>query len=175
MLGSFCIRLLISGSIARIWWCSLSSCIEWLQHILPMSPHCLSFHAFFSLVGSRWKKWRGAQAVTWGGSALNLRSTLASTDAPRLPGWGFRDANLRWIKMLEDIDQNRIKWGGCCILSLWTTCPLETKLNSEEKSKCARWKRGCAVLLCWCSLFQNFLYLFRVHFYLFVSLLPCLS
>jgi Domain of unknown function (DUF6451) len=86
---------------------------RWLGHVLRMPPHRLTRRALFSEPGIGWKLQRGGQAMTWHRSMKQLTSRLASVDATRLPGWGPKDSQHRWMETLSDMAQNRNQWRLC--------------------------------------------------------------
>ncbi|VDP84560.1 unnamed protein product [Echinostoma caproni] len=117
-------------SIARIWWehrvsndevvlrvlgadsRSLTEVIalhrfQWLGHVLRMPAHRLHFRALFAFAGQGRKKRRGVQTMTWRRCMKKLASALASVGAARLPGWGPKDEDCRWLETLRDMAQSR--------------------------------------------------------------------
>ncbi|KAA3674805.1 uncharacterized protein DEA37_0012935 [Paragonimus westermani] len=51
---------------------------------------------------------------------------LATVDRVRLPGWGPRDSQSRWLETLGEMAANRAQWRECC------RCLSELSVNSSE-------------------------------------------
>ena len=92
--------------------------LRWLGHVLRMPVHRLPYRALFARAGQGWKKRRGGQAMTWRRSMKKLTSSLASVGSVRLPGWGPRDDDCRWLETLSVMAQNRNQWRECCLVCL---------------------------------------------------------
>ena len=124
-------------SIARVWWqhhvsnevvrgkvsgeCGrslhdivLQHRLRWLGHVLRMPPHRLPRRALFALPSPNWKKPRGGQAMTWRREVKRLTSSLASAGSVRLPGWGPKDGECKWLETLEVMAWDRNQWRECC-------------------------------------------------------------
>ena len=92
--------------------------LRWLGHVLRMPAHRLPLRALFARAGQGWKKRRGGQTMTWHRGMKKLTSALASVGASRLPGWGPRDEDCRWLETLRDMAQSRSQWRECCMTCL---------------------------------------------------------
>jgi hypothetical protein len=68
----------------------------------------------FALPGHGWKKQRGGQPMTWSRGVKKATSNLASVGSSRLPGWGPKDDENRWLETLGDMAQSRSQWRACC-------------------------------------------------------------
>ena len=92
--------------------------LRWLGHVLRMPAHRVPIRALFARAGQGWKKRRGGQVMTWRRGMKSLASPLASVGAARLPGWGPRDEDCRWLETLRDMAQNRSQWRERCRVCL---------------------------------------------------------
>ncbi|WP_432422665.1 reverse transcriptase domain-containing protein [Streptococcus dysgalactiae] len=88
--------------------------LRWLGHVLRMPAHRLPYRSLFATPGHGWKKRRGGQSMTWRRGMKKLSAALASVGPSRLPGWGTRDPECRWLETLRDMAQNRSQWRECC-------------------------------------------------------------
>ncbi|CAH8297389.1 unnamed protein product [Schistosoma turkestanicum] len=96
--------------------------LRWLGHVLRMPNQRLPRRALFCSVGIGWKKARGGQTKTWQKSMKSLTSGLSHVGNCRLPGWGPRDDNNRWLETLNDMAQNRSQWRQC----IYSLCSLKS-------------------------------------------------
>jgi exonuclease III len=88
--------------------------LRWLGHVLRMPAQRLPRRAMFALPGHGWKKQRGGQPMTWSRGVKKTTLSLASVGSSRLPGWGPKDSEHRWLETLEDMAQSRSQWRVCC-------------------------------------------------------------
>ena len=88
--------------------------LRWLSHVLRMPARRLPQRALLALPGRGWKKRRGGQPMTWRRSVKKVSSVLARVGSSRLPGWGRKDDENRWLMTLGDMAQSRGQWRVCC-------------------------------------------------------------
>ena len=81
--------------------------LRWLGHVLRMPTHRFPQRALLALPGCGWKKQRGGQPMTWRRGVKKETSVLARVGSSRLPGWGPKDNESRWLMTLEDVAQSR--------------------------------------------------------------------
>ena len=88
--------------------------LRWLGHVLRMDDKRLTQKVMFVTRGSRWKKSRGGQQLTWQSNMKKITKDLAVAEACRLQGKGPRDSPHQWLRTLQDMAQNRQQWRTCC-------------------------------------------------------------
>ena len=88
--------------------------LRWLGHVLRMPTQRLPQRALFAEAGRDWKKQRGGQTMTWRRGMKKLCTSLAYVGTSRLPGWGPKDPECRWLETLRDMSLNRSQWRECC-------------------------------------------------------------
>ena len=98
--------------------------LRWLGHVLRMPTHRLPQRALLAPPGSGWKKQRGGQPMTWRRGVKKETSVLARVGSSRLPGWGPKDNENRWLMTLGDMAQNRSQWRACCLVCCGKNCTL---------------------------------------------------
>ena len=63
---------------------------------------------------SGWKRSRGGQVMTWYRGMEEATRNLAAVGPCRLPGWGPRDLEHKWLFTLEDMARDQCQWHSCC-------------------------------------------------------------
>jgi hypothetical protein len=88
--------------------------LRWLGHVLRMPAHRLPNRVLFAVPGPEWKKPRGGQSMTWLRGMKKLTVRLSRVGDSRLPGWGPKDDDSRWLETLKDMARSRSDWRACC-------------------------------------------------------------
>jgi hypothetical protein len=87
---------------------------RWLGHVLRMPAYRLPHRALFANPATNWRKVQGGQPMTWRREMKKATTKLATVGRVRLPGWGPRDSQNRWLETLGDMATNRVQWRECC-------------------------------------------------------------
>lgn len=85
--------------------------IRWLGYILRVLANQLLRRALFVVPGLDWKKCRGGQPMTGKRNIKNATSCFVSAVSVCLPGWGPRDEDSKWLKVMEAMARNQ--WRQC--------------------------------------------------------------
>ena len=88
--------------------------LRWLGHVLRMPAHRLPNRVLFAVPGPGWKKMCGGQPMTWLRGMKKLTVGLSRVGSSRLPGWGAKDDDRRWLRTLGDMASSRSDWRNCC-------------------------------------------------------------
>lgn len=90
----------------------------WLGHVLCMSAIWLPGWALYSEAGSKRRKRRGGQLLTWKQTMQVLTTNMGRVGLNRLPGWGPSDDGNEYLRTLIDVPKTRSRWCLCCLSSL---------------------------------------------------------
>ncbi|KAA3678339.1 uncharacterized protein DEA37_0014625 [Paragonimus westermani] len=88
--------------------------LRWLGHVLRMPVSCLPHRALFADTATDRRKVRGGQIMTWRREMKSFTKGLATVVRVRLPGWGPRDSQSRWLETRDEIVADRAQWRECC-------------------------------------------------------------
>ncbi|KAA3671047.1 uncharacterized protein DEA37_0004515, partial [Paragonimus westermani] len=73
-------------------------------------PH----RALFADTATDWCKVRGGQIMAWCREMKSFTKRFATVGRVRLPDWGPRDSQRRWLETLGEMAASRAQWRECC-------------------------------------------------------------